>query len=273
MTDLTSSPLGHQARYSDRYDPQLLFPVERAPLRAALGITGVLPFHGEDVWTAYELSWLDPQGKPMVAIATFRVPAATPRIVESKSMKLYLTAFNQTAFVSAAQVQETLARDLASATGGRVQVELTLPERFGELPHDEPQGICLDDLPLVIDTYAPEPGALVVGEDTVEERLYSRLFRSLCPVTGQPDYASIGIAYRGRRIDHAGVLRYLVSFRQHPGFHEDCVERIFVDLTRRCAPETLCVHARFTRRGGIDINPYRSSVPLASPANTRTARQ
>lgn len=273
MTDLGASPLGHATVYRDRYDPALLFPVDRAPLRAQIGIGATLPFHGEDVWTAYELSWLDPRGKPQVAIMTARVPAQSPRIVESKSVKLYLTAFNQTPFASSDAVRETIARDLGAATGSRADVSLCAPEQFSELPHAEPQGHCLDDLPLACEGFTPEPDALVTSGEIVQERVYTRLFRSLCPVTGQPDYASVGVSYEGRAIDHAGLLRYLVSFRRHPGFHEHCVERIYVDLARRCSPMRLEVHARFTRRGGVDINPYRSSTPLPPPVNARTARQ
>jgi 7-cyano-7-deazaguanine reductase len=273
MTDLAASPLGHATVYQDRYDPALLFPVERAPLRAELGLDGALPFCGEDVWTAYELSWLDPGGKPQVAIATLRVPADSPRIVESKSVKLYLTAFNQTRFESTADVRAALARDLAQATGSAVAIELHEPPAFATLPHAEPRGRCLDDLPVAMEHYVPEPHALVAGHAIVRETLHTRLFRSVCPVTGQPDYACVELAYEGRAIEHAGLLRYLVSFRRHPGFHEHCVERIFVDVMQRCAPATLAVHARFTRRGGVDINPYRSSAAMPAPVNARTARQ
>lgn len=273
MTDLAASPLGRASTYGDRYDPTLLYPVERAPLRATLGIEGAPPFHGEDVWTAYELSWLDERGKPEVAIATFRFPATSPCIVESKSVKLYLTALNQTRFASPASVSATLVRDLENATRGRVTVELALPASFDALPVAEPRGISLDDLPLASDDYLPCPDALSATGTEVAETVSTRLFRSLCPVTGQPDYGNVVIAYRGRAIDRAGLLRYLVSYRRQPGFHEHCVEAIFTDVWRRCAPEFLAVHARFTRRGGIDINPYRSSAPLTPPVNARTARQ
>lgn len=273
MTDLTASPLGHATTYGDTYDAALLYPVERAPLRAELDLAGALPFFGEDVWTAYELSWLDLEGKPEIAIATFRVPADSPAIVESKSVKLYLTAFNQTRFASVAAVQAAIAFDLTRATGSGVGVTLTTPESFAALPRAEPSGESLDAMPLAIEDYVPAPEALSATGPVVSETLFSRLFRSVCPVTGQPDYASVEIRYRGSSIDRAGLLRYLVSFRRHPGFHEHCVERIFVDLQRRCLPAALTVHARFTRRGGVDINPYRSTAPLAPPINARTARQ
>ena len=273
MTDLHASPLGHATSWAARYDPGLLFPVERAPLRAGLWQEAVPPFRGVDLWTAYELTWLDPHGKPQVAIATFAVPAESPCIVESKSVKLYLTAFNLTRFASDGEVATAIARDLSAATGSPVHVTLTAAEGFAALPRAELSGECLDALPLACDDAAPVADALVAGGDAVAESLFTRLFRSMCPVTGQPDYASVAVRYRGARIERMGLLRYLVSFRRHPGFHEHCVERIFADVWRRCGPESLSVYARFTRRGGIDINPYRTSGAERAPDNARTARQ
>jgi len=273
LTDLDASPLGHATQYAERYDAGLLFPVERAPQRAELGICGTPPFRGVDLWNAYELSWLDASGKPQVAIATFAVPAESPYLVESKSVKLYLTAFNQTRFAAEGDVAATIARDLAQATGIAVGVALTLPQEFATLPHSELTGVCLDTLPLAFDRHEPAPEALVARGPAVAETLYTRLFRSVCPVTGQPDFASVQLAYRGARIDHAGLLRYLVSFRRHPGFHEHCVERIHTDVWQRCRREALSVYARFTRRGGIDINPWRTSGDDAAPPQARTARQ
>ncbi|HYQ99311.1 MAG TPA: NADPH-dependent 7-cyano-7-deazaguanine reductase QueF [Casimicrobiaceae bacterium] len=273
MTDLRASPLGHAAAWSEGHDAGLLFPVERAPLRAELGLGESPPFRGVDLWNAYELSWLDASGKPDVAIAAFAVPAESPRIVESKSVKLYLTALNLVRFASRDEVAATIARDLAAATGAPVDVGLTPPGAFARLPHAELEGDCLDGLVLDGGDEAPDPGTLESGGDIVAETLMSRLFRSVCPVTGQPDYASVQIRYRGRRIHRARLLRYLVSYRRHPGFHEHCVERIFTDVWRRCGPDALAVYARFTRRGGIDINPFRTSGPEPSPSNARTARQ
>ena len=271
--DLGASPLGRATSYAEHYDPGLLFAVDRAPQRALLGLDGDLPFRGADVWTAYELSWLDAGGKPQIGIATFDVPASSPRLVESKSVKLYLTALNQTRFAAASEVGAAIAQDLSHATGAKVAVTLTLPRDFGSLPHGELGGECLDELPLGAENGALSPELLGAAGPIVEESVYSRLFRSVCPVTGQPDYASVQLAYRGARIDRGGLLRYLVSYRRHPGFHEHCVERIFTDVWRRCRPEALSVHARFTRRGGIDINPYRTSGDEPPPPNTRTARQ
>jgi 7-cyano-7-deazaguanine reductase len=273
MTDLGASPLGHATTYVDAYDPRLLFAVERAPQRAELGFGLAFPFRGVDLWNAYELSWLDALGKPEVAIATFAVPAESPSIVESKSVKLYLTAFNQTRFASTADVAATITRDLSTATGASVAVTLAQAAGFAALPRAELAGESLDALPLALDRYGPDPEALTAAGPRVSETLCTRLFRSLCPVTGQPDYASVQIAYRGPAIARAGLLGYLVSFRRHPGFHEHCVERIFADLWRRARPEWLTVYARFTRRGGIDINPFRTSGDELPPANARTARQ
>lgn len=273
MTDLAASPLGHATTYADAYDPRLLFAVERAPQRAELGFGLAFPFRGVDLWNAYELSWLDALGKPEVAIATFTVPAESPSIVESKSVKLYLTAFNQTRFASAADVAAAITHDLSTATGASVAVTLTQAAGFAALPRAELAGESLDALPLALDRYGPDPEALGAAGPKVSETLCTRLFRSLCPVTGQPDYASVQISYRGPAIARAGLLRYLVSFRRHPGFHEHCVERIFADLWRRARPEWLAVYARFTRRGGIDINPFRTSGDETPPVNARTARQ
>lgn len=272
--DLDASPLGHATTYAEGYDPGLLFPVERAPQRAELGIGVTLPFRGVDRWNAFELSWLDRSGMPQVAIATFSVPAESPRLVESKSVKLYLTAMNQVQFASDAEIRAAIACDLTHATGAAVDVALTLPGGFAALQHAEPAGECLDVLTIGFDGYELDPQTLSAGGAVVDESLHTRLFRSVCPVTGQPDYGNVEVTYRGARIDREGLLRYLVSFRRHAGFHEHCVERIFVDLWRACAPARLSVEARFTRRGGIDINPYRTSGDdEPSPPNARHARQ
>ncbi|HET7032849.1 MAG TPA: NADPH-dependent 7-cyano-7-deazaguanine reductase QueF, partial [Casimicrobiaceae bacterium] len=222
---------------------------------------------------AYEASWLDAHGKPQVAIVSFIVPAESPRLVESKSVKLYLASIYQERFESTSAVGAAIARDLSVATGAAVAVTVTLPADFAKLRYLEPAGECIDGLPVAAVRDAPSPGSLAAAGPVVGEALYSHLFRSVCPVTGQPDYASVEVAYRGARIDRTGLLDYLVSFRRHPGLHENCVERIFVDVWRRCRPEALSVYARFTRRGGIDINPYRTSGDEPPPPNARTARQ
>jgi 7-cyano-7-deazaguanine reductase len=271
MTDLRESPLGHSTTWAESYDASLLFPVERAPLREELGLPVPLPFRGVDVWNCYELSWLDARGKPEIAIATFEVPADSPRIVESKSVKLYLTALNLVRFASRDHVTTTIGRDLAAATGAAVAVALRLPEAAP--PHADLTGEALDVEPLEAVDPAPDAFVLRTAGESASETLFTRLFRSVCPVTGQPDYASVQVSYRGPRIDRARLLRYLVSFRRHPGFHEHCVERIFADVSTRCRPEALAVYARFTRRGGIDINPFRTSGGEPPPANARTWQQ
>jgi 7-cyano-7-deazaguanine reductase len=273
MSKPEDSPLGKPAAYGDRYDPGLRFSMERAPQRAALGLGDALPFAGADLWTAYELSWLDPRGKPEVAIARFDVPAGSACIVESKSLKLYLNSFSQTPFESVAAVERTIATDLGRAFGAAVVVELVGARRFAQMRITELEGESIDDLAVEVRDYTPRPELLAASGPAVEESLVSHLFKSNCPVTGQPDWGSVQVRYRGPRIDRAGLLRYLVSFRQHAGFHEHCVERIFVDVRARCRTERLTVYARFTRRGGIDINPFRSDWEALPPARVRTARQ
>ena len=271
--DLRDAPLGHPTGHPDRYAPALLYPVPRAPQRAALGIGTHLPFTGVDLWTAYELTWLDEHGKPLVALATLQVPVDSPAIVESKSMKLYLGSFAQSRYASGADVAAAIARDLSHAAGAPVLATLQEPAEFAAQSITELSGESLDELPIACDAYDVAPDLLSAGGASVAETLTTQLFRSVCPVTAQPDIASIQVAYRGPRIDRAGLLRYLVSYRCHAGFHEHCVERIFVEIAARCRCEQLTVHARFTRRGGIDINPYRTNAGLPPPANVRTARQ
>jgi len=271
--ELKGAPLGHATTYPDAYDAALLFPVPRGPQRAELGLSGALPFTGADIWTAFELTWLDPHGKPQVAIATLVVPATSPSIVESKSVKLYMGSFAQTRFDGTAEVRETMERDLARATGAPVQVALDAPAMFLTARCADLDGERLDGLAVTIQRYQPAPDLLGAGGPEVEETLKTDLFRSLCPITQQPDFASVQIAYRGPAIDRGSLLRYLVSFRGHPGFHEHCVERIWVDVMARCRCHSLSVYARFTRRGGVDINPFRTNAGVAIPLNMRTARQ
>lgn len=277
MSTPEHSPLGRDTAYPRHYDRSLLFPIDRAGQRAALGLDAALPFVGEDIWTGYELSWLDARGRPRVALATLRVPAASPRMIESKSLKLYFNGFAQSRFDDAEAVRALIAADLSEACGMPVAVELIVGAALSVLAMRELDGECIDDLPIDIDDLSrPDPSLLAVaGDEGERERvLVSRLFRSNCPVTGQPDWADVQIRARGPAIDRAGLLRYLVSFRQHQGFHEQCVERIFLDIQRQCRPRTLTVYARFTRRGGLDINPWRSNDPaFAPPPNIRTARQ
>jgi len=233
-----------------------------------------LPFHGVDIWNGYELSWLDARGKPVVAVAEFRFPATTRNIVESKSFKLYLNSFAQERMADGAQVRDTLVRDLSAAAGGAMDVVLRAPNDLDGTPLGEPEGALLDVQELDFDSYGPpRPDFLGTHDGDAREVLVSHLLRSNCPVTGQPDWGSVQVAYKGAPIDRAGLLRYLVSFRNHTEFHEQCVERIFMDIRARCAPRELSVYARYTRRGGLDINPFRSTDAAAVPENPRGARQ
>lgn len=269
------SPLGKPTEYRATYAPDLLYPIPRQLKRAELGLADVaLPFVGEDLWNAYELSWLNPKGKPMVAVGTLRVPADSPNLIESKSLKLYFNSLNQTVFANTEAVAAALGTDLSAAAGVPVAVEL---QSLGSRPAARigyPEGVLLDDLDIACNAYQPAPRLLAAHDGpVVEETLYSHLLKSNCLVTGQPDWAMVVIRYRGRPLDRAGLLRYIVSFREHNEFHEQCVERIFCDISRHCRPEALAVHARYTRRGGLDINPFRSSGGFAAPGNMREIRQ
>ena len=268
------SPLGQATPYVQHYDASQLFPIARAANREALK-SDVRPASGVDIWTAYELSWLNSRGKPLVGAATFLLPATSPNIIESKSFKLYLNSFNQTSFVSVEDVTQTLVRDLSAACGAPVAVEMYTPDRFHEMKMDDLAGTCLDSLDIDISAYEPDATLLQMAPDkqTVTETLVSHLLKSNCPVTSQPDWASLQISYVGPRIDHAQLLRYIVSYRQHAGFHEHCVEQIFDDIMLHCAPQSLTVYARYTRRGGLDINPWRSTEAGRAPTSIRTARQ
>jgi 7-cyano-7-deazaguanine reductase len=279
---LPDSPLGKRASYPEHYDAGLLYPIARAPLRAALGITGQPVFFGADWWTAYELSWLAPNGKPQVAIAQILAPCESTHIVESKSLKLYLGSFAGTCFPSAEAVRERIERDLSAALWSAndeqmpAVVRLIAPEAFDRQTVQEMDGLLLDRLDIECgahDAPAPELLTAAFNEQPVAQTLTSRLLKSNCPVTGQPDWASVQIGYSGPQIDQAGLLRYIISFRRHNDFHEHCVERMFMDIWTRCRPAKLTVYARYTRRGGIDINPWRTSHPGPLPVNLRTARQ
>jgi len=266
-----SIPLGREVPYPSRYDASLLFPIDRAHGRTAIGLHGdALPFAGADRWHAYELGWLDARGKPVVATATLTVPMASPSLIESKSLKLYLNSLNRERFDDAEQARARIAADLSAAAGAAVDVAFGLPPI-----EDARELVSLDALDVACDRYdAPFADALSADAgDIVQEALHSALLKSNCPVTGQPDWAGVRIAYRGPRIDRAGLLRYLVSFREHAEFHEQCVERIFCDVLARCAPQVLSVEARYTRRGGLDINPWRTTPGAAAPRPGRDERQ
>ncbi|MFP7723240.1 NADPH-dependent 7-cyano-7-deazaguanine reductase QueF [Lysobacter sp. A3-1-A15] len=270
--DLNDLPLGRHVDYPSHYDPGLLYPIPRALGRGAIGLGGTaLPFIGHDRWHAYELSWLDARGKPRVATATLTVPADSPNLVESKSLKLYLNSFNATRVEDGAGLVSRITSDVSAAAGAPVHVALGLPAV------DDAVDDCgsIDALEVSINGYGPPDPALLVADDetVVEETLSSALLKSNCPVTGQPDWARVVIGYRGPRLDRAGLLRYLVSFRDHAEFHEQCVERIFTDILARARPQRLSVEARYTRRGGLDINPWRATPGHALPRAGRDARQ
>jgi 7-cyano-7-deazaguanine reductase len=270
------SPLGKPATYKSEYDASLLFPIAREGKRAELGIAGTLPFFGIDIWNAYEVSWLNLRGKPQIAILNFTIPADSPNIVESKSFKLYLNSFNQTRLAGLDALLELLRADLSAAVGRPVQVAATMPEDFGRLQMGTLDGLLLDRLDIEVDKYSPDTALLFAAQDEapVEETLVSHLLKSNCLVTGQPDWGSVQIRYVGPEINQEGLLKYLIGYRNHNEFHEQCVERIFMDILRQCRPQKLAVYARFTRRGGLDINPWRSNFTTGQrPPNGRLPRQ
>ena len=274
MTDLHElTRLGQATEYPDRYDAGLLQPIPRVLGRDALGLdeAGALPFTGVDLWTHYELSWLDAGGKPVVAIGEIRVPAESDSLIESKSLKLYFNSLNFARFASPQGFVAQVEQDLSEAAGAAVS--LTLLDASAAAGAEALPGRCVDDLPLVTDSYTPDPGLLRSDPaDEADEVLHSHLLRSNCPVTDQPDWGSVLIHYRGPRIDPQSLLAYLVSFRRHADFHEQCVERIFTDLQRHAGARQLSVYARYTRRGGLDINPFRSNFEQLT-RSWRTARQ
>lgn len=274
---VAASPLGRDVAYRDTYAPELLFPIERAPKRAELGFAAgaPLPFIGEDLWNAYEISWLDRRGKPVVALGRFTVPAGSPRLIESKSLKLYLNSLNQTPFDDREAVRATIAADLSAAALAPVEVTLETLSDFPRRYFAEPAATLIDDLEVAIDAYAPRPDLLTADFDAprVEETLYSHLLKSNCLVTGQPDWGTVCVRYRGPRIGRENLLRYVVSFRTHDEFHEQCVERMFRDILAACRPERLAVWARYTRRGGLDINPFRATPGEMPPDNRFDVRQ
>ena len=283
-------PLGKDVSYPKGYDASLLFPMPRLDARLTLGLTtlpassltlpSALPFQGFDLWNAYELSWLNAKGLPKVALLRLKVPCTSPNIVESKSLKLYLNSFNQTRFETVHHVFDLLRKDLALALGAELELELVGPDQFANETITEFAGVDLDKLDVEIDCYQPDAAILKLKYDaldpkrgSISETVFSRLLKSNCPVTDQPDWACIQIQYTGPAIDHASLLKYIVSYRMHNGFHEHCVEKIFIDILKQCSPTTLSVYARYTRRGGLDINPWRATFDVKPPTIARSARQ
>ncbi len=257
--------LGRHTPVMQEYAPHILHAIPRATARQSLGIGAILPFHGVDLWHAYEMSWLDNVGKPVVRVGRFTVPASSPNIVESKSFKLYLNSLNSTRFVTTEAAHATIIRDISGAAGEAVDLQL--------LPVDDPSlegtalvGECLDGVSVESWSGQPQGRQLQVHPERIrEEMLYSHLLRSLCPVTGQPDWATVWLHYRGQAIEHSSLLQYIIAYREHQEFHEQCVERMFRDIAQRCAPRFLHLQAFYTRRGGLDINPFRSTTVDARP--------
>lgn len=270
---LKASHLGKETKYISTYTPELLFPISRQPKRDEINVPNPLPFYGFDVWNVYELSWLNEQGKPQVAIGVITLPCDTPKIIESKSMKLYFNSLNNTKFLNKETVVETVKKDLSYAAEKTVDVNIQLLHEVEDLRTETFPGECIDTLDITIEEYLVNPNLLSTEADIVTESLYSNLLRSNCLATGQPDWGSVKIEYSGKKINRESLLKYIISFRNHIEFHEQCVERMFMDIMRECQPEQLTIEARYTRRGGIDINPIRSTNPNIMATNTRQLRQ
>ena len=275
---MSTLSLGQATQYPDRYDPSLLFPIPRSENRLKLDIqpNQALPFVGVDIWNAFELSWLNKKGKPQIALAEFQIPADSPNMIESKSFKLYLNSLNSARFEDESEVRERLITDLSAVAGSKIATRINPTEAVAKKGMQEMSGVLMDRLDIDIDpSLLADPALLEVNESfgPIEQCLVSHLLKSNCPVTGQPDWASVQIRYQGRPILEESLLRYLIGFRQKGEFHEHCVETIFTDIKRQCKPEKLSVYARYTRRGGLDINPFRTDHNAPWPDNTRHSRQ
>ncbi|MFZ2314882.1 MAG: NADPH-dependent 7-cyano-7-deazaguanine reductase QueF [Gammaproteobacteria bacterium] len=269
------SELGKKAEYDPHYNPEKLFPIPRKGKRDEIGVPDNLPFFGFDLWNHYEVSWLNKKGKPVVALAEISYGCETPCIIESKSMKLYFNSFNNTNYKDETTVQAIIKKDIGERVGGEVSVKI-IP--LSDLSDDKLfigfNGECLDKLDVECSSYMVEQSLLISEEKLVEETLFSNLLKSNCLVTNQPDWGSIQISYKGKKINREGLLRYIVSFRNHNEFHEQCIERIFMDIMKHCQPEELTVYGRYTRRGGLDINPLRSTKNISPRMqNVRLYRQ
>ncbi len=261
QSEVGHSELGKRTEYDCSYNPHRLCPIPRAGKRSELGINpDNLPFYGFDCWNHYEVSWLNSKGKPVVATAVLHYDCASQFIIESKSLKLYFNSFNNTSFASFKDVEQTIKKDLEKAVNAEVTLVISPLKRSALINiSNEFEGECIDEQDIECTHYTVEPGYLSTMDAIVNENLYSDLLKSNCLVTGQPDWGSVQITYYGKKINREGLLRYLVSFRNHNEFHEQCIERIFVDIMARCQPHSLIVYGRYTRRGGLDINPYRST--------------
>ncbi len=267
--------LRQKTDYQNHYAPELLQPISRSLNRDNLNLKQILPFTGYDVWTLYELSWLNIKGLPQVGIGEVRIPATSPNLIESKSFKLYLNSLNQTKFAIWQEVVNVLATDLSACVGKSVDVTILPLEKFTNTTIVAFSGEHIDTQDIFIDDYEFNADLLKGAADgtIVTETLHSHLLKSNCLITNQPDWGSVQITYKGKRINRTKLLRYIVSFRHHKEFHEQCVERIFTDLMKYCQPKLLTVYARYTRRGGLDINPYRTNMGNIPSENNRLARQ
>ncbi|PHQ81563.1 MAG: NADPH-dependent 7-cyano-7-deazaguanine reductase QueF [Coxiella sp. (in: Bacteria)] len=271
---ILNSALGKTSAYVDHYSPELLLPIPRHLKRAEIGITGALPFYGFDTWNDYETSWLDSRGKPIVAITQFHIPCTSPNIVESKSIKLYLNSLSNTQFSSPDDVKNVIQKDLSKNAGSDVIVTIHTLDALAGLSVGKPPGHCIDGLNTTIEKYEAYPRYLQCTSDTITtETLHSNLLKSNCPVTAQPDWATLIVEYTGKQLSREGLLKYIVSLRNQQEFHEQCIERIFVNIMEYCQPQALTVIGRYTRRGGKDINPCRSTNPDIGILNQRLIRQ
>lgn len=273
--ELAGLTLGQKTEYSSQYAPSLLQGVPRSLNRNDIQLTDDLPFIGVDIWTLYELSWLNENGLPQVAVGEVTLPATSPNLVESKSFKLYLNSFNQTQFSHWDEVKKALVKDLSECAGEAVDVVINPVTFYDNQPIVSFKGECIDNQDIKIEHYEFDAALLQnsTSDELVSETLVSNLLKSNCLITNQPDWGSVSIQYTGKKINRESLLRYLVSFREHNEFHEQCVERIFTDIQKYCAPTSLTVFARYTRRGGLDINPYRSTEQSRPDNNLRLARQ
>lgn len=276
QNDPNQSELGQHSNYENQYNPERLYPIPREPKRKEINLDpATVRFYGVDCWNHYEVSWLNPKGKPMVARAVITYDCHTPYIVESKSLKLYFNSFNNTIIEDIHTLTKIIIKDLSHSLQGEVAVHIIpLAKMINPTINTSFSGICLDDLDVDCSDYQLNTSYLTTVPQHVDEIVYSDLLKSNCLVTNQPDWGSVQIAYRGHQIDHEGLLKYIVSFRNHNEFHEQCIERIFIDIMNKCQPESLTVYGRYTRRGGIDINPYRSTEPLTGEfSNIQLVRQ
>jgi len=270
----TNSPLGKTTQYISQYNKSLLFPMPRKIKRDEIGISGnTLPFYGKDIWNAYEISWLNKNNRPCVAIGVFTFDCTSNNIIESKSLKLYLNSFNNTQFDSLAEVEKLIKDDLSEATNSKIEVELQELSDINSHIIQKMPGLNIDHLDVACDEFAPNKNLLLTNSDSIHETLNSNLLKSNCLVTSQPDWGSIVIEYKGKKINNESLLKYIISYRNHNEFHEQCVERIFIDIMEACKPNELTIYARYTRRGGIDINPFRTNVKDKKVINLRLVRQ